>query len=143
MTIAKIVASIFTSLLVFCYIAFGTQGVVNYSASFVAFFLVATATFYGYKKVVLSSKVDTPIGTKNEIEEDDDEEEQKPSKMSLLTKTYKGWLFPVRLLAYAVFVGVFLYFANNGILHIPSFLVGIAVLPISALIFMFFFRREF
>ena len=141
MIIAKITVAIFATLFCVSFLLWGVQGIVNYCASFIAFSLVAIATFYGYKKVVLSSEANAQA-LQNEPD-NEDEEEEKPTKMSLLTKTYKGWLFPVRLAAYALFVLVFLYFANNGILHIPSFLVGIAVLPISALIFMFFFRREF
>ncbi len=140
MIIAKIVAAVFAALFCASFLGWGVQGIANYSASFIAFSLVAIATFYGYKKVVLASGANSDAV---ETDEDDDEEEEKPTKMSLLTKTYKGWLFPIRLIAYALFVLVFLYFANNNILSVFPFLIGIAVLPISVLIFMFFFRREF
>lgn len=140
MIIAKIVTAVFAALFFATFLGWGVQGITNYFASFIAFSLVAIATFYGYKKVVLA------FGTNSDTvqtDEDDDEEEGKQTKMSLLTKTYKGWLFPIRLIAYALFVLVFLYFANNNILSVFPFLIGIAVLPISVLIFMFFFRREF
>lgn len=141
MTITKITTALFAVLSVLSFVLWGTMGLINYSASFIGFLLVAAASFLGYKKVVSASKE-----TQNNIEsseDEEDEDEQKPSKTSVLLKTYKGWLFPFRLSAYAIFVLIFLYFANNGILHVFAFLTGIAVLPISALIFAFFFRREF
>ncbi len=139
MIIAKITALVFATLFCVSFVFWGALGAINYFASFIAFFLVAIATFYGYKKVVHSFGANAQA-LQNEAE---DEEEEKPSKISLLAKTYKGWLFPFRLASYALFVGIFLYFANNNILSIFPFLIGIAVLPISMLIFIFFFRREF
>lgn len=137
MTITKITASLFFALLALSFLLWGASGVANYSASFVSFCLIATASFLGYKRVVSASKVE------DERDTEDEEDEQKLSKMSLITKTYKGWLFPFRLISYAVFVLVFLYFANNNILNIFAFLTGIAVVPMSALIFTLFFRRDF
>jgi len=136
MTISKIVTTVFALLLVLSFTLWGVQGMANYSASFIAFLLVATASFVGYKKVISAS---------NEayMADEEEDEEAKPSKFTLLTRTYKGWLFPFRLLAYTLFVFVFLYFANNNMLSIFAFLTGIAVVPISALIFILFFRRNF
>jgi len=137
--IAKITAVSFATLLIATFALWGVSGMANYSASFVAFLLVAAASFVGYRRVVLSSG-DMTI---EDADEDDEENEIKPSKMSLLLKTYKGWIFPLRLVSYAIFVLVFLYFANNNLLNVFAFLSGIAVLPISVLIFILFFRREF
>jgi len=138
--IAKIAAILFTVFLFVSFALWGTLGIANYSASFVAFLFVSASSFIGYKRMVLASK---ELHEEKDGKEDDDEDEQKQSKISLLTKTYKGWLFPLRLVSYVLFVSVFLYFANNNILNVYAFLVGIAILPISALIFMLFFRREF
>jgi hypothetical protein len=139
--IAKITAVSFATLLIAAFALWGVSGMANYSASFLAFLLVAAASFAGYRRVVLSSAGgDVDI---EKTDEDDEENEAKPSKMSLLLKTYKGWIFPLRLVSYAIFVLVFLYFANNNLLNIFAFLTGIAVLPISVLIFILFFRREF
>ncbi len=136
--ISKIVAALFAILLAVSFAFWGAIGVANYSASFIAFSLVAAASFAGYRRVVLAS------GAKEEpVSEEEEEDEPKESKMSLLLKTYKGWLFPFRLASYALFVLVFFYFANNNLLNVFAFLTGIAVLPISALIFMLFFRRSF
>ncbi len=134
--ITKVSAAVFAVLLVCVFFGWGVQGVANYSASFIAFSLVAVASFVGYKKVVSASKETDAVHEKTN-------EDEKLSKLSLLARTYKGWLFPFRLLSYILFIFVFLYFADNNILSIFAFLTGIAVLPISALIFMLFFRREF
>jgi len=139
--IAKITAVSFVTLLIAAFALWGVSGVANYSASFVAFLLVAAASFVGYRRVVMSS-AGGDMGTEN-VDEDDGEDEVQPSKISLLLKTYKGWIFPFRLASYAIFVLVFLYFANNNLLNVFAFLAGIAVLPISVLIFILFFRREF
>jgi hypothetical protein len=137
-TISKIVAALFAIFFVASFVFWGVNGVINYSASFVSFLLIAVASFVGYRRMVFASNDVLPV------EEDDEEEDEvKQSKMSVLLKTYKGWIFPFRLASYAVFVLVFLYFANNGLLNIFAFLTGIAVLPIAALVFTLFFRREF
>jgi hypothetical protein len=141
-TITKITAALFAALSVVSFVLWNTIGLINFSASFIGFLLVAAASFLGYKRVVSASK-DVQKEPSDEQEEDDEEDEQKQSKTAVLLKTYKGWIFPFRLIAYAIFVLIFLYFANNNILHVFAFLSGIAVLPISALIFVFFFRREF
>jgi hypothetical protein len=139
--IAKITAVSFITLLIAAFALWGVSGMANYSASFLAFLLVAVASFAGYRRVVLSSG---GVATEESAGgEDDEEDEVKPSKISLLLKTYKGWIFPLRLASYAIFVLVFLYFANNNLLNVSAFLAGIAVLPISVLIFILFFRREF
>ncbi len=140
MTMSKVVAVVFALFLVVSFALWGVQGVINYSASFIGFVLIATASFLGYKRVVSASSEVVPA---DESEEDEDEDEKKESKTSILLKTYKGWIFPFRLISYAVFVLIFLYFANNGLLNIFAFLSGIAVLPLSALVFTLFFRREF
>ncbi len=143
MAITKITVALFAVLSVVSFVLWGTIGLINYSASFVGFLLVAAASFLGYKKVVFASKQSQKEPDSTAGDEEDDEDEQKESKTAVLLKTYKGWIFPFRLIAYAIFVLIFLYFANNNILHVFAFLSGIAALPISALIFVFFFRREF
>ena len=75
--------------------------------------------------------------------EDEEEDQKQESKFSVFLKTYKGWLFPFRLLSYVLFVIIFLYLSNNGILDVVPFLIGVAVLPVSAMIFTLFFRRNF
>lgn len=139
MIIAKITAVLFTVFLLVSFIAWGSSGIANYSASFIAFLLVAASSFVGYRRMVLASG----STMHEEDSEDDDDEGQKQSKVSLLAKTYKGWLFPLRLVSYILFVLVFLYFANNNLLNVFAFLTGIAILPLSVLIFILFFRREF
>jgi len=137
--IAKITTVVFALFFVVSFALWGVSGISNFSASFVAFSIVALSSFIGYKRLIFASG-------QNERPKDDDEDaedEEKLSKTALLLKTYKGWLFPFRLISYALFVLVFLYFSNNGLLNIGAFLSGIAVLPLSALVFILFFRREF
>jgi uncharacterized protein YqhQ len=138
--IAKITAVVFAVFFLISFAVWGVCGISNFSASFVAFSLVALSSFIGYKRLIFASR-------QSEQPKDDDEEEvegeEKLSKTAVLLKTYKGWLFPFRLISYAIFVLVFLYFSNNGLLNIGAFLSGIAVLPLSALVFILFFRREF
>lgn len=139
MIIAKITTVVFALFFVVSFALWGVSGISNFSASFVAFSIVALSSFIGYKRLIFASG-------QNERPKDDDEDaedEEKLSKTALLLKTYKGWLFPFRLISYALFVLVFLYFSNNGLLNIGAFLSGIAVLPLSALVFILFFRREF
>lgn len=139
MIIAKITAVIFALFFVLSFVVWGVSGISNFSASFVGFSLVALSSFIGYKRLIFASRQ----SEQPKDEEEDGEEEEKPSKTAVLLKTYKGWLFPFRLISYAIFVLVFLYFSNNGLLNIGAFLSGIAVLPLSALVFILFFRREF
>lgn len=139
MIIAKITAVVFALFFVVSFVVWGVSGISNFSASFVAFSIVALSSFIGYKRLIFAS------GQSEQPKDDDEDAEdaEKLSKTALLLKTYKGWLFPFRLISYALFVLVFLYFSNNGFLNIGAFLSGIAVLPLSALIFILLFRREF
>ncbi len=139
MIIAKITVVLFALFFVVSFALWGVSGISNFSASFVAFSIVALSSFIGYKRLIFAS------GQSERPKDDDEdaEDEEKLSKTALLLKTYKGWLFPFRLISYAVFVLVFLYFSNKGLLNIGAFLSGIAVLPLSALVFILFFRREF
>jgi len=132
--ISKIVAALFALLLAVSFTFWGAIGVANYSASFIAFSLVAAASFAGYRRVVLAS------GAKEEpASKEEEEDEPKESKMSLLLKTYKGWLFPFRLASYALFVLVFFYFANNNLLNVFAFLTGIAAIAYFGSYFYTFF----
>ncbi len=143
--IAKVLAAVFVVLAVVVGIFWGANGFLNFFASFVSFSVVATASFLGYKRVVSNAPKNTTTdeGVNTEDGEEDEEDAKQDSKFSIFLKTYKGWLFPFRLLSYALFVFVFLYFSNNSLLEITPFLIGIAVLPISAMIFTLFFRRNF
>ena len=142
--IAKILAAVFAVFAACVFIFWGTNGFLNFFASFVGFLLVATASFLGYKKVVSSAPQNRTDGESMDAYGEDEEEDQKQeSKFSVFLKTYKGWLFPFRLLSYVLFVIIFLYLSNNGILDVVPFLIGVAVLPVSAMIFTLFFRRNF
>ena len=143
--IAKVLAAVFVVLAVVVGIFWGANGFLNVFASFVSVSVVATASFLGYKRVVSNAPKNTTTdeGVNTEDGEEDEEDAKQDSKFSIFLKTYKGWLFPFRLLSYALFVFVFLYFSNNSLLEITPFLIGIAVLPISAMIFTLFFRRNF
>lgn len=143
--IAKVLAAVFVVLAVVVGIFWGANGFLNFFASFASFSVVATASFLGYKRVVSNAPKNTTTdeGVNTEDGEEDEEDAKQDSKFSIFLKTYKGWLFPFRLLSYALFVFVFLYFSNNSLLEITPFLIGIAVLPISAMIFTLFFRRNF
>lgn len=146
MAIIKITAVIFAAFLLFSLAMWGGIGAANFAASFAAFSLVAVSSFLGYKKVVSDAAARKEGGAEPPAETDDEEEDeegQKPSKFALVTQSYKGLLFPLRLVSYVVFIATFFAFNNNDALNVFAFLCGIAVLPIAALSFALFFRREF
>ena len=115
----------------------GVTALVNLHIALAGSLAILFAAYIGYKKAIEKRLADTPPQSEEEkVEEDaqeDEDNEPTPSKVSVLKDSYKGFLFPLRLAAYAVFAFSFIYLSSNELLVIAPFLAGLAVVPFAVL----------
>ena len=142
------IAVILNAILVAYFALAGTTiSIINLELAALGSIGILSATYFGYKQMIekkLAQEDDSEVEIKNETEtEEDDEDEDDPAltKMSLVTQSYKGYLFPLRLVTYAIFAGSFIYLSTSGSLEIAAFFVGLGIAPISILIAMFWIKR--
>ncbi len=152
-----ITATLLNAILVLYFATKGTtMSVVNLELSAIGSLLILTATYFGYKKMIENrvsevqpeveeSKADEAQKIESEDEKEEREEEEarieKPSTVSAVTGSYKGYLFPLRLIAYGVFATSFVYLSSSGSLEIASFFAGLAIAPASVLLTMFWLKK--
>ncbi len=129
---------------IFWYIYAGNNESINFILAGMSSLFITYASFYGYFKMINSKKDEAEAQHNENAKEDDDEDEEDekmPAKSALLN-SYKGWLFPLRLVSYVVLVLSFLALSNKQILFIAPFLSGLAIMPIAAMIYMYKAKRE-
>lgn len=128
---------------VYFFAAQGFGAFINLHIALASSLAILFAAFYGYKKAIEKRVQDAPFQSEEELTEEkkeDDEGEEagelQPSKISVLKESYKGFLFPLRLAAYAVFAFSFIYLSSNDLLVIAPFLAGLGVVPFAVLLAM-------
>lgn len=125
-----------------------TTSVLNLELAVLGSIGILSATYFGYKQMIekkLAQEETEQSETTNEAEDEEDTEdkpEPADTKMSLLAQSYKGYLFPLRLVTYALFAGGFIYLSTSGSLEIVAFFVGLGIAPVSILIAMFWTKRS-
>ena len=113
----------------------GRLEALNFALASISSLIVVYASYFGYAKLVKNSNVDVIE------EENEDDEDEKQDHKSVLSQTFKGWLFPLRLVAYGVLTLSFLALSAKNILMLTPFLVGLGVAPFSAMIGVYFLRK--
>lgn len=130
---------------IFWYV-YGTQNeALNFILAGVSSLFITYASFYGYFKMI-NNKTPEAINNINEQQENDNEEDEEDEKVpakNALLNSYKGWLFPLRLVSYVVLVLSFLALSNKQLLAIAPFLSGLAIMPIAAMIYMYKAKKEY
>lgn len=119
---------------------FGPTGALNFLLAFGASAMISYASYAAYRRLVQAQagKEEPP----QDDEEDGEDEEPKPTKTKVLGQTYRGFLSPLRLVAYAVLVGSFISLQTRDSLVLLPFFLGLAVVPLSALLFAFFYGKD-
>jgi len=114
-----------------------TLAVYSLESAFLGSLAVIFSTYYGYKKVI-ESKLQK--NNEESLEDDDKEDELDQSKISLVTQSYKGFLFPMRIASYGIFIASFLYLISSETFEVTAFLSGLAIVPTSVLFSMLWLR---
>ena len=128
--------------------------------------IVLTASFMGYKKMILKKaelfedeafeiieeELDDPHGLWEEDDKTVDnaaqlykEEKQRAKKAPILKNTISGFaalLAPFRIMGYIVLVYGFFWLTDNHYFDAISYLLGLVVMPLSVTIFMFLQKRD-
>jgi len=122
---------------IYFFSAHGFTAFVNLHIALAGSLAILFAAYIGYKKTI-EKRVETAQSLQEGEEEDEEEEESEPvaSKMSILKDSYQGFLFPLRLAAYAVFAFSFIYLSSSELLIIAPFLAGLGVVPLAVLLTM-------
>lgn len=128
------------------YVYAGSNESINFILAGISSLFIIYASFYGYFKMI-NSKTDETQTEQNEQlhqqnDDDEDEEDEKIPVKNALINSYKGWLFPLRLVSYVVLVLSFLALSNKQMLFIAPFLSGLAIMPIAAMIYMYKAKKE-
>jgi hypothetical protein len=131
---------------IYFWLAHGFGAFINLHIALAGSLAILFAAFYGYKKAIEKGVENKPVENQEEITEEIAEENERiegeeagelpPSKMSILKESYKGFLFPLRLAAYAIFAFSFIYLSSNELLVIAPFLVGLGIVPFAVLLAM-------
>ena len=149
------IAIIINALLVVYFSINGSMlSVVNLEMAAIGSVAILSATYFGYKKMIenkvaesQSEEADNEVSTENHKEEEEDEDEdetaeaEKTSPISAVTSSYRGYLFPLRLVAYGVFAVSFVYLSTSGSLEIAAFFAGLVVAPMSVLLAMLWLKK--
>lgn len=116
----------------------GKYEAINFVLASISSAFVIYASYLGYVKLIQNKSKDYVID-----EEDDksDEDEKLPTK-SVVAQTFKGWIFPLRLIAYIVLVLSFLALSGKNILILAPYLLGLAVVPIAVMLQFYFVRKS-
>ncbi len=124
----------------------------NTQLAFIASLLIVMSSFYGYKRVVEQK---AGLGGRDIVDEIEDrfdlysedpsnegksakeifeEEKAKIKKMGLRNffKTSSGFFSPLRLLGYAFLTIVVMVLVRKGMFEVGAFLIGLAIVPLSA-----------
>jgi hypothetical protein len=122
------------------------QSVINLELATIGSLAILSATYFGYKKLIDSKAEQAQIHNEESDEEKEDDEEyeqmdEKPSAVTAVTSSYKGYLFPMRIAAYSVFAASFVYLSTSGSLKIAAFFAGLSIAPISIMIALFWIKQ--
>ena len=120
----------------------GTRYAINFILAAASSTLVIYTSYLGYAKLIKASAIDSSADIDDVANEEEDEEDEKITKKQAIVQTYKGWLFPLRLIAYVVLVFVFLALSSKDILFLAPFLTGLGVMPIAVLAQVYFTRKS-
>lgn len=133
---------------------FGAIYVLNSQLALIASTLIIFASFWGYKNKIAKKALSADIKDFDEVFDDEDlddepkqndkaKEEQikneakaelKKSKIPLRLYDFASVFAPLRLLSYAFLVLVFLYLQSHALFEPFSFLAGLGIMPLCALV---------
>ncbi len=165
----KIFLIIDFGVVLFCFLSGNTIWLLNTQIAFFSSLFVTLGSYLGYMKNI-KNRIETQVNDDDnydEVDKMDDkydlyspvveekvienptkeeiQEAMKPIKQNYF-KNFKsgfgGMSSLYRLAGYVGLVVGFFYLNNNGYLHIYSYVFGFIIVPVSALIFSFFIRKD-
>lgn len=127
---------------------FGAIYVLNSQLALIASTLIIFASFWGYKNKIAKKALSADIKDFDEVFDDESDEpsekikeeqnkakaELKKSKIPLRFYDFASVFTPLRLLSYAFLVLVFLYLQSHLLFEPFSFLAGLGIMPLCALV---------
>jgi len=153
-TLIRILIAIDIGVVVFCYLEDNLIWLLNTQIAFFSTSLIIVGAFIGYygmvKRNLESGNVGEDILKKYEdkfdlYDEEDEVKEVKPKKLiwyEALILSFRGFNL-IKILGYVCLVAGFLWLNNKGIFDAVSFIFGVSIVPVIALVYLFLKKKRF
>ncbi len=129
---------VFDAFLIAISLYMGELWLLNTQVAFICSMLILFASFYGYKKAIMTKVPMVELDAEDEEFEDKEIIKKTKKEAGVLKTTFS----PMRLFAYALLVLSFLYLNRHGYLQIMPFLLGLGILPLGSLALGLSFKRS-
>ena len=155
LTLIRILMAIDVGVVVFCYLEDNLIWLLNTQIAFFSTSLIIIGAFIGYYGMVKRNLANGNVGEdvlkkyedKYDLYDEEDEIKQtdiKSKKLKwyeALVLSFKGFNI-IKILGYVSLVGGFLWLNSKGIFDAISFIFGISIVPIIALVYLFLVKNK-
>jgi len=156
--LVRIFIAIDIGVVVFCYLEDNLIWLYNTQLAFFSVSLIVLGSFIGYANSVrrqlengnvgedILKKYEDPYNIDDEEDEIDKEKLKELKKPKLkwyeaLLFSFKGGFNFIRILGYGFLIVSFIYLNRQGIFDVYSFLFGVSIVPVIALVYAFIQRK--
>ena len=157
--LVKIFIAVDIGVVVFCYLEDNLIWLYNTQLAFFSVSLIVLGSFIGYSNSVrrqlengnvgedILKKYEDPYNIDDEEDEIDKEKLKELKKPKLkwyeaLLFSFKGGFNFIRILGYGFLIVSFIYLNRQGIFDVYSFLFGVSIVPVIALVYAFIQRKQ-